>query len=357
MLKDILAFVDTGEADEQFLKDALAFARFHDAHLSIAIMSAIPTPDYALAYAPPYIVLSDFLKASEEKQERVAKLVGRDGVEVRILSDDPAVLLDKAPVQARYADLILFGPADAYANQRLRRRLLENVALSSGRPVLVLPNSWQPRAFEHLVIGWNATSEATRAVVEARILAAPSARIEVVTVDADASTKGHGSDPGADIARNLSRHGYAVTVHALASEGRTQAEVLTDIARSQRAAFASSSSAASLMTFSKERTYRFSSVTESLAPRPLLRSAQDGGSRSTGAQNTEKGRLSLSVLDGWFWIRRQRFRRCDPRIRVPRQLQSSATNGWSRRTVSSRRSISASSRVPPDERTDQLQWA
>ncbi len=235
MLKDILAFVATGEADEQFLKDALAFARFHDAHLSIAIMSAIPTPDYALAYAPPYIALTDFLKASEEKQERVAKLVARDGVEVRILSDDPAVLLDKAPVQARYADLILFGPAAAYTSQRLRRRLLENVALSSGRPVIVLPDGWQPKVFEHLVLGWNATAEATRALAEARLVAVPGARIEVVTVDADASTKGHGSDPGADIARNLSRHGYAVTVHALASEGRSQAEILTEVARSQRA--------------------------------------------------------------------------------------------------------------------------
>ncbi|MDF0543933.1 universal stress protein [Sphingobium sp. H39-3-25] len=220
MLKDILAFVDTGEDDEQFLKDALALARFHDAHLSIAIMSAVPTPDYALAYAPPYIALSDFLKASEEKQERVAKLVARDGVEVRILSDDPTVLLDKAPVQARYADLILFGPAAAYTNQHLRRRLLENIALSSGRPVLVLPDGWQPKVFEHLVIGWNATAEATRAVAEARLVAAPNARIEVVTVDADPSTKGHG---------------YAVTVHPLASEGYSQAEVLTELARNQRA--------------------------------------------------------------------------------------------------------------------------
>lgn len=235
MLKDILAIVDTGEADEQFLKDVLAFARLHEAHLSIAILSAIPTPDYAIAFGPPYIVLADFLKASEEKQARVEKLVAGEGVEVRILSDDPAILLDKAPVQARYADLVLFGPAAAYANQRLRRRLVENVALSSGRPLLVLPDAWQPRAFKHLLVGWNATREATRAVSEAQMLASPGARIEIVIVDGDPSTRGHGSDPGADIARNLSRHGFAVTVHALASDGNSEAEVLEDMARRQRA--------------------------------------------------------------------------------------------------------------------------
>ncbi|QJU58141.1 universal stress protein [Sphingomonas sp. AP4-R1] len=165
----------------------------------------------------------------------MAKLVARDGVEVRILSDDPTVLLNNAPIQARYADLILFGPADAYTNLRPRRRLLENVALSSGRPVFVLSDGWQPEVFEHLVIGWDATAEATRAVAKARLLAAPGARIEVVTGDVDASTKGHGSDPGADNARNLSRRGYAVTVHTLAAEGRTQAAMLADIGRNQRA--------------------------------------------------------------------------------------------------------------------------
>src|SRR3546814_10334251 len=48
-VKDILAIVDTGDEDEQFLKDAREFARFHDAHLTVAILSAVPTPDYAIA--------------------------------------------------------------------------------------------------------------------------------------------------------------------------------------------------------------------------------------------------------------------------------------------------------------------
>src|SRR3546814_4459908 len=73
-------------------------------------------------------------------------------------------LLDKAPVQARYADFVLFGPVDAYGNAHLRRRLFENIALSSGRPVIVLPAGWKPRSFAHLAVGWNATREATRAL-------------------------------------------------------------------------------------------------------------------------------------------------------------------------------------------------
>jgi nucleotide-binding universal stress UspA family protein len=235
MAKDILAIVDTGDADEQFLKDAREFARFREAHLTIAILSAVPTPDYAVAYGPPYFLLADYVEAAEEKLAKVARIGERDGFEVRILSDAPEALLDKAPVQARYADLILFGQADAYANKHLRRRLFENIALSSGRPVMILPPQWNPRPLHHLAIGWNATREATRALGDALQLAMPGAKIDVVVVDAKSSAKGHGSEPGADIARNLSRHGFDVTVHGLFSKGESESAVLVDFARRNRA--------------------------------------------------------------------------------------------------------------------------
>ncbi|MFT3966931.1 MAG: universal stress protein [Sphingobium sp.] len=230
-----MAIVDTGDEDEQFLKDAREFARFHEAHLTVAILSAVPTPDYVAAFGPPYILLANYVEAAEEKQAKVTKLGERDGFEVRILSDESGALLDKAPVEARYADLVLFGPVGAYANTHLRRRLFENIALSSGRPVIALPPQWKPRAFAHLAIGWNATREATRALGDALKLAQPGARIDVLLVDAEPSTKGHGSEPGADIARNLSRHGFEVTVHALFSEGENQSAILVDFARRHRA--------------------------------------------------------------------------------------------------------------------------
>lgn len=235
MLKDVLAIVDTGDEDEHFLKDARDFARFHEAHLSIAILSVVPTPDYAVAFGPPYILLSDYMEAAEEKQAKVEKIGERDGFEVRILRDEPGTLLDKAPVQARYADLVIFGPASAYANTRLRRRLFENVALSSGRPVMILPAQWKPRPFNHLAIGWNATREATRALTDGIGLAAPGAKIDVLVAGARPTAKGHGSEPGADIARNLSRHGFDVTVHRLDAQDASDSQALASFARSHRA--------------------------------------------------------------------------------------------------------------------------
>lgn len=44
-IKDVLAVVDTGDRDEQFLRDALGFAEFHNASLSLVILSALPSAD------------------------------------------------------------------------------------------------------------------------------------------------------------------------------------------------------------------------------------------------------------------------------------------------------------------------
>ena len=218
-IKDILAVVDTGDTDEQFLHDALAFAEFHDAHLSIVILSALPSADYALTIVPPYSFLQDYTEAVEAKQQRIAKLAGASNVEVRTISDQPAIIYGKAAVYARYADIVLFGPADNYDYPPIRRETIERILFASGRPVLVAPNGHKPRAIEHLAIGWNATREATHALRNATTFAAPGAKVDVLVLDAQPSAKGHGSEPGADIAHHLARHGFmssVVPIHATA---------------------------------------------------------------------------------------------------------------------------------------------
>src|SRR5690606_37613371 len=115
-------------------------------------------------------------------------------------------------VYARYADVVLFGPADNYDYPPIRRETIESILFASGRPVLILPNGHRPRAIEHLAVGWNATRESTHALRTATAFAAPGAKIDVVVLEAKPSVKGHGSEPGADIARHLARHGFASTV-------------------------------------------------------------------------------------------------------------------------------------------------
>src|SRR3546814_5200656 len=104
-------------------------------------------------------------------------------------------------------DVILFGPANSYDHPPIRRETADSILFSSGRPVLIVPDGYKAKAIEHVAIGWNATREATHALRDATAFASPGAKIDILVLDAKPSVKGHESEPGADIARHLARHG------------------------------------------------------------------------------------------------------------------------------------------------------
>lgn len=235
MLKDLMAIVDTADKDDQFIIDAAALARHHDAHLTVAILSPIPTADYAMAFGAPFIILDEFVKLSEEKKARTARLEGSFPGEIRTVSDELGRLVELVAVQGRYYDLVLFGPEEAYGSPKLRRLAIEAVALASGRPALVLPSGREPRQFDHIAIGWNATRESARALKDALSLLTPGGMIDIIAVDAQPSTTGHGSQPGADIAHHLSRHGYKLNVFDVSSDGQPVSATLAGLAERRSA--------------------------------------------------------------------------------------------------------------------------
>lgn len=235
-IKDLLAVVDTGDRDEQFVRDALSFAEFHDARLTFLVLSVIPASDYALTVGSPYVFLQDFTEAVEDKQRHIAERTRNSNVEVRTITDQPVAIFAEAAVQARYADMVLFGPAENYDYPPIRRDVIERILFASGRPVLIVPNGYVPHAFHQLAIGWNASREATHALRDAMAVAAPGARIDVLVLNGRPSSRGHGGQPGADIAHHLARHGFAATVVAVDADARSDGEALVHAARQQGAA-------------------------------------------------------------------------------------------------------------------------
>jgi nucleotide-binding universal stress UspA family protein len=165
----------------------------------------------------------------------VAALAGDTNVEIRRISDRPAIIYAKAAAYARYADMVLFGPADNYDHAPIRRETIESILFASGRPVLVLPSGHELRAMDHVAIGWNATRESTHALRDATAFAAPGARLDVIILDGKPSATGHGSEPGADIAHHLARHGFSANVVTIDGGERTDAEALVNSACEQGA--------------------------------------------------------------------------------------------------------------------------
>jgi nucleotide-binding universal stress UspA family protein len=147
-------------------------------------------------------------------------LVGRQylSAEWRSASGYPA---QEVAVHGRYADLIILGqldPDDPWSP--LLHPRPEEVALMAGRPILVVPYAGAfERVGQRVLVGWDASREATRAVSDAMPLLTAAASVTVITVDAEQSGDGHGEIPGADIALHLARHGVVAKVERTTSAG------------------------------------------------------------------------------------------------------------------------------------------
>ena len=117
-------------------------------------------------------------------------------------------------LSARYADLVVVGQPDPdrAGEERLPGYFAEDLVLGAGRPVLVVPYAGRfARVGTRVLIAWNASREAARAVTDALPLLERASSVEVVAFEPQRPDADHGAEPGADIALYLARHGVKVS--------------------------------------------------------------------------------------------------------------------------------------------------
>lgn len=120
---------------------------------------------------------------------------------------------DVLRVNARYADLVVLGQFHDSDSPDDQSDLPEAVALSTGRPILVVPHiGAAKRPGKIVMLCWNASRESARAASDALPFLKAAEKVIVLVVDPQKSTNGHGEEPGADAATWLTRHGVKVTV-------------------------------------------------------------------------------------------------------------------------------------------------
>lgn len=132
--------------------------------------------------------------------------------ELRVVDDES---LGGMSLQARYSDIVLLGKSDPdEAPQDQVSDFPEYVAMTSGRPVLMLPNAGQFDVLgKPMVLAWDASLEATRTVHHALPLLRCASKVHVMVFNVSRESDLHGDEPGADIALYLARHGVEVDVH------------------------------------------------------------------------------------------------------------------------------------------------
>jgi nucleotide-binding universal stress UspA family protein len=225
--KDLLVVLDADQSTRERISLATTLAAGFDAHLA-GLYVAMP-PARRAEYALLDIGILDIPYTSNPETGReqaeatralFEEVTARHAVsaEWRSASGYPAGI---AAVHGRYSDLIIVGQLDAYDTQAdLLRARPEEVAMLAGRPVLVVPYAGHfDRIGRRVVIGWDASREAARAVKDAMPLLAKAESVTVLTIDAEQNPGGHGEIPGADIALHLARHGVKAQVERTVSAG------------------------------------------------------------------------------------------------------------------------------------------
>ncbi|AOH87054.1 hypothetical protein AWL63_22960 (plasmid) [Sphingomonas panacis] len=264
MIRDILVVVDTGDADEAFIADAIALSSSRGARLIIGVACPIPVPGSASAHGLPDATAAEFNRAVDAKEKRIWALADKAGITVCTLLDDPTLLLKKVVAQASLSQLVLFGPSEAYGSPDFRRELVEAVVFASGRPVVMLPKGAGAGNFARIAVGWNGTREAARALHAAMSVAGPRAHYYLAAVDIATEGDRRSQPTANDVVRHLHSLGWVAEAHHVGAGEQTTAAAL--IAFSQ--AHGADLIAAGAYGHSRFREWIFGGVT-----RDLLRGA------------------------------------------------------------------------------------
>ena len=218
--KNILVHLDNARACVGRVDAAIKLAQDFDAQLTGLYPTAeVTLPSYAVGSIPVEIVRLQQKQAQERAEEALAKFRAaceKAGVaqDSRIARCHDVDLAAEISLHLRYADLVVLGQNEPDDPLSTRRNVIEDVLLGGGRPALVVPYIGAAKAIgKRVMLAWDAGREAARAVADALPLLTRADEVIVLVADARASARGHGEEPGADIARHLARHGVAAEVH------------------------------------------------------------------------------------------------------------------------------------------------
>ena len=229
--RDILVVTDDTPQCEERTNVALRLAGRHGAHaIGLMVGEQVYTPRYATANIPAEFFAEQREAEAEAKRrvrERFERLAAAAGVphEWHAMEGDP---VKSVALSSRHADLAVIGQDDPdRGGYGTATDLAEHVVLSSGRPVLVVPYvGTYPNVGERVLVAWDASREAARAVADALPLLVAAQHVVTLSANPDSGAADHERIPGADIARHLARHGVRVEAQRVSAKDVAIADLL-----------------------------------------------------------------------------------------------------------------------------------
>ncbi|MEL6767193.1 MAG: universal stress protein [Pseudomonadota bacterium] len=214
--RSVVSFADTDPGSDARLAAAMAVADAEDAHLTVLTLRYQPdVPSYPFGDGGAGMI-ARFFEENQREAERAAAAaeaaISAAGVRGEAL---PCVtvfsnLEHRVNVVARFADLAVMNPPYGKETPRTTAELLEAVLYECDIPALIMPEGAPAPDTARVLIGWDGSRQALRAVRGAMPYLRRAGLVEICMVDPMAER------PGERLAVMLSRHEVKAEITVLA---------------------------------------------------------------------------------------------------------------------------------------------
>ena len=216
MIKDIVVNLSVGEAGTFAGDYAVSVASALDAHVTgIAFVYDAVVPVAATGYIPPEVIETqqrDSEAAAKAALDRFTAATSRAGISAEPVKVGAsfAGAGEQFGLIARRFDLVVVGQAEP-EKDRVEELIAESVLFESGRPVIVVPYIQKtPLKLDRVMVCWDGSRAATRAIADAMPLLERAGQVELVIAGNERGKRDE--IPGADMGQHLARHGLKVDV-------------------------------------------------------------------------------------------------------------------------------------------------
>ncbi|QCI67512.1 universal stress protein [Phreatobacter stygius] len=240
-LQDLLAFVEMPiEADATVsttpaLDQAFALAKDMAAHLTVALSAPkIATPGSFVFPGFSSSLIADANAKAEAAVQAFAAQARQKAKDLSLVCDISTAVEDLGSAGAfavglaRCSDLVVVDRPGRMLDPG--NALFTSILFEGGGPVLVVPPARPASAnFRKLLVAWDGSAHAARAVKAALAFFAPPAEIDILTVTGEKDLAG--VPPAAGIAQHIARHDVTTTVSSVALAGQSVGATIAEHAR------------------------------------------------------------------------------------------------------------------------------
>jgi nucleotide-binding universal stress UspA family protein len=230
MIKDIVVNLSVGQDGGPAGDYAVSVASAFEAHLTgIAFVFDPIVPVSGTGYIPAEVIetqQADNETAAKAAVDRFAAATARAGLSAEPLSLTASLAGagDQFGRIARRFDLAIVGQGEPETGT-VESIIAETTLFESGRPMIMVPYIQKaPLKLDNVMVCWDGSRQAARAIADAMPLLVKSGRVEIVIIT---NERGKQDEiEGADMGQHLARHGLKVGVHRISGGGIDIADAL-----------------------------------------------------------------------------------------------------------------------------------